>query len=278
MTGRLAGKVAFISGAARGQGRSHAVRLAQEGADIIAFDLCQAVESQGNPGATPEDLAETVALVEKLDRRIVARQADARDKSAVRAVLDEGIAEFGRLDVVVANHGITGVAEKIHLTRESDWRNVLDHNLTGIWNVVTAGIRVLEPQGTGGSVIITSSSTGLRAVQNLGAYAAAKTALLGLTRALAHEFAEKWIRVNAVVPTAVSTPMIHNDNTYRIFRPDLENPTAADTTDTFTRQNLLPIPWVEPVDISNGVLFLASDEARYVTGIALPIDAGCVIR
>jgi (+)-trans-carveol dehydrogenase/(-)-trans-carveol dehydrogenase len=270
--------VALVSGAARGQGRAHAIRLAEEGADIIAFDVCGPVPSQGNPAATSEDMAETVKLIEGLDRRVVAQEADARDYDAVAAVVGDGVAELGGLDIVVVNHGITGIPDKVHLTTEENWRNVLDTNLTAVWHVAKAGIRVLVDQGRGGSVVLTSSAAGIRAVPHMGAYVAAKHGVIGLMRALAHEHAEQMIRVNSVNPTAVSTPMIHNDNTYRIFRPDLENPTAEDCIEPFRGQNLLPIPWVEPVDVSNGVLFLASDEARYVTGVTLPIDGGNVMR
>jgi SDR family mycofactocin-dependent oxidoreductase len=278
MAGRVAGKVALVSGAARGQGRAHAIRLAEEGADIIAFDVCGPVPSQGNPAATSEDMAETVKLIEGLDRRVVAQEADARDYDAVAAVVGDGVAELGGLDIVVVNHGITGIPGKAHQTTEENWRNVLDTNLTAVWHVAKAGIRVLVDQGRGGSVVLTSSAAGIRAVPHMGAYVAAKHGVIGLMRALAHEHAEQMIRVNSVNPTAVSTPMIHNDNTYRIFRPDLENPTAEDCIEPFRGQNLLPIPWVEPVDVSNGVLFLASDEARYVTGVTLPIDGGNVMR
>lgn len=278
MAGRVSGKVALVSGAARGQGRAHAIRLAEEGADIIAFDVCGPVPSQGNPAATSEDMAETVKLIEGLDRRVVAQEADARDYDAVAAVVGDGVAELGGLDIVVVNHGITGIPDKAHQTTEENWRNVLDTNLTAVWHVAKAGIRVLVDQGRGGSVVLTSSAAGIRAVPHMGAYVAAKHGVIGLMRALAHEHAEQMIRVNSVNPTAVSTPMIHNDNTYRIFRPDLENPTAEDCIEPFRGQNLLPIPWVEPVDVSNGVLFLASDEARYVTGVTLPIDGGNVMR
>lgn len=278
MAGRVAGKVALVSGAARGQGRSHALRLAEEGADIIAFDVCGPVPSQGNPASTPEDLAETVARIEQLDRRVVSRQVDARDYGAVESIIADGVAELGGLDIAVVNHGITGIPDALHRTSVENWKNVLDTNLTSVWHVARAAVRVFRDQGRGGSIVITSSAAGIRAVPNMGAYVAAKHGLIGLMRALAHENAEQMIRVNSVHPTAVSTPMIHNENTYRIFRPDLPEPTAEDTIAPFRGQNLLPIPWVEPEDVSNGVLFLASDEARYLTGVMLPIDAGNVMR
>ncbi len=278
MGGRLAGKVALVSGAARGQGRSHALRLAEEGADILAFDVCEPVPAQGNPPAAPDDLAKTVAEIEKLDRRVVSAQLDARDYAAVEAFLAEGVGELGGLDVVVANHGITGIAGVAHEMRVEDFQAVLDTNLTAVWHVAKASIRLLVAQGRGGSVIMTSSSAGIRALQNMSAYTAAKHGVVGLMRGLAHEHAADGIRVNTIHPTSVPTPMLLNNNTFHIFRPDLDAPTAEDCMDGFRSLNLLPVPWVEEIDISNGVLYLASNEARYVTGITLPVDAGNVMR
>jgi (+)-trans-carveol dehydrogenase len=277
MTGKLEGKVAFITGAARGQGRSHAITLAGEGADIIAVDICAQIGSVPYPMATPEDLAQTVKEVEALDRRIVATDVDVRDYDALKQALDDGVAQLGRLDIVSANAGIVSYG-RVEELPEQTWRDVIDVNLTGEWHAAKAAIPHLRAGGHGGSIILTSSDAGLKALQNLAHYVAAKHGVIGLMRTLALELAADFIRVNALAPTSVNTPMIMNEPTYRVFRPDLQNPTAEDMTGPATALNVLPIPWVEPVDISNAVLWLASDEARYVTGITLPVDAGATIK
>ena len=277
MTGRVEGKVAFVTGAARGQGRSHAITLAREGADIIAVDIAKQVDSVPFPMATSEDLAETVRQVEALDRRIVAAQADVRDYDAVKAALDDGVAQLGRLDIVSANAGISSYGTLADLP-EQTWQDVIDTDLTGVWHAAKAAIPHLRAGGRGGSMILTSSTMGLMALPNTGHYAAAKHGVVGLMRTLALELAPDMIRVNSVHPTAVNTDMIQNPATYRLFCPDLENPTADDMAGPSRDLNALPIPWVEPADISNAVLWLASDEARYVTGITLPVDAGSLIK
>jgi (+)-trans-carveol dehydrogenase len=277
MSGRVAGKVAFITGAARGQGRSHAIRLAEEGADIVAVDLCGQVASVPYDMATPDDLAQTVKEVEALDRRIVASQADVRDYGAVKAAVDAGVAELGRLDIVSANAGIFSVGRTEALSEES-WHDMIDVNLTGVWHTCKAAIPHLRAGGRGGSIVITSSAAGLKASANIGHYVATKHGVVGLMRTLALELAGESIRVNSLHPTTVNTPMIRNDATYRLFRPDLEAPTAEDAGETFSRMNALPVRWVEAADISNALLFLASDEARYITGVTLPIDAGVLLK
>jgi SDR family mycofactocin-dependent oxidoreductase len=278
MAGRVAGKVAFITGAARGQGRSHALRLAQEGADIIAVDLCQQVASVPYAMSTPEDLAETVKEIEALDRRIVATQADVRDYAAVKAALDDGVAQLGRLDIVSANAGIFSFGALADLD-DTTWKDMIDVNLTGVWHTVKAAIPHLRAAG-GGSVILTSSTAGLMAIPQIGHYTSAKHGVVGLMRTLAVELAPDMIRVNSVHPTAVDTDMIQNSATYELFAADL--PVAERTRDVvgarFAELNALPIPWVEAVDISNAVLWLASDESRYVTGVTLPIDAGSLVK
>ena len=278
MAGRVAGKVAFITGAARGQGRSHAIRLAQEGADIIAVDLAGQIGSVPYAMSTPDDLAETVKEVEALDRRIVATQADVRDYAAVKAALDDGVAQLGRLDIVSANAGIFSFGTMEELD-ETQWQDMIDVNLTGVWHAAKAAIPHLRAAG-GGSMILTSSTAGLQALPNTGHYNAAKHGVVGLMRTLALELAPDMIRVNSVHPTAVNTDMIQNPATYELFAPDL--PEADRTRDAlaprFQELNVLPIPWVEPVDISNAVLWLASDESRYVTGVTLPVDAGLLIK
>lgn len=277
MTSRMTGKVALISGAARGQGRHHAVRLAEEGADIIAFDVAGPVEAQGAPAASPEDLAETVRLVEKLDRRVVAAQADVRDADAVSDLVERGVAELGGLDVVVANAGIQGNPGPAAQTTPADWGAVIDTNLTGVFHTVRPAIGHLVARG-GGSIVITSSSIGLRSVANLAPYGAAKAGLTGLMRTLALELAEHSIRVNTINPTTVGTPMLLNPVNWGLFRPDLEAPTEEDVRPVYRSLNALPVAYLEPDDISNAVLFLASDEGRYITGVALPVDAGFAVK
>ncbi|KAD3632990.1 mycofactocin-coupled SDR family oxidoreductase [Arthrobacter yangruifuii] len=275
--GRVEGKVAFITGAARGQGRSHALRLAQEGADIIAVDLCGQVNSVRYPLATPEDLAQTVKDVEALDRRIVAVEADVRDFGALKAAVEDGVAQLGRLDIVSANAGIAGFGSAEELTDE-EWGDMLDINLTGVWHTAKAAIPHLRAGGNGGSIILTSSTAGLMGMENLAHYIAAKHGVVGLMRALALELAPDMIRVNSVHPTSVDTDMIHNSATYKLFAPDIENPTREQIGERFQALNALPIKWVDAVDISNAVLFLASDEARYITGVTLPVDAGSTTK
>ncbi|MQA12661.1 MAG: mycofactocin-coupled SDR family oxidoreductase [Pseudonocardiaceae bacterium] len=278
MAGRVEGKVAFITGAARGQGRSHAVRLAQEGADIIAVDLPAPVDTVTKyPLATREDLDRTVAEVERLDRRIVARQADVRDAASLDKALDEGIAELGHLDIVVANAGIASFGPSWELD-EAMWRDMLDINLTGVWQTAKAAIPRLIEANNGGSLIFTSSIGGLKGIMNVGHYVSAKHGLVGLMRTMANELAGHRIRVNTVHPTNVDTHMIQNPGTWGMFTPDDPEPTQEKAIPGFVSLNAIPVPWVEPVDISNAVLFLASDEARYITGVALPVDAGAVIK
>jgi (+)-trans-carveol dehydrogenase len=278
MAGRVAGKVAFITGAARGQGRSHALRLAQEGADIIAVDLCGQVDSVPYVMATPDDLAETVKEVEALDRRIVATQADVRDFGAVQAALDNGVAQLGHLDIVSANAGIFSFGTLEELS-ETAWRDMIDVNLTGVWHAAKAAIPHLRA-ARGGSIILTSSGLGLEGMPNVGHYVSAKHGVVGLMRTLALELAPDMIRVNSVHPTTVNTGMIQNAAAYELFASDLpeDERTREVVSERLLAINALPIPWIEPVDVSNAVLWLASDEARYVTGVALPIDAGELVK
>jgi SDR family mycofactocin-dependent oxidoreductase len=276
--GRVEGKVAFITGAARGQGRSHAVRLAQEGADIIGIDVCEAIPENNYPPATEEDLAETVRQVEALDRRMVSAKADVRDFDALKAALDEGVAELGRLDIVCANAGIAGRFNRSEDIPDEEWSNMLDINLSGVWRSCKAAIPHLKAGGNGGSIIITSSDAGLFAFPNIAHYVSAKHGVVGLMRTLALELAPDMIRVNSIHPTVVDTPMVDNEPTFRLFRPDLEHPTKDDFAAAAQGINALPIPWVDAVDISNAVLFLASDESRYITGVTLPVDAGANVK
>jgi (+)-trans-carveol dehydrogenase len=276
--GRVDGKVAFITGAARNQGRSHALRLAAEGADIIAVDLCEPVKSiEMYPPATEEDLAETVRLVEELDRRVLATKADVRDSGALREAVDAGVAEFGRLDIVCANAGVFEIRPALELTDDA-WREMIDINLTGVWNTCRAALPHLIEGGRGGSIVITSSTAGLKGIPNTVHYTAAKHGVVGIMRTLANEFAQHSIRVNSVHPTGVDTVMIQNEKTWGLFDPDNPHPTRETAEPVFASTNALPVPWVEPIDISNAILFLASDEARYITGVTLPVDAGYTVR
>ena len=276
--GRVEGKVAFVTGAARGQGRSHAIRLAEEGADIIAVDLCQQIDTVPYPMSTSDDLAETVKEVEALDRRIVASEVDVRDGAALRAAVDEGVAQLGRLDIVAANAGIASTAEGTVGLSDQEWQDMIDVNLTGVWQTCKAAVPHLIQGGRGGSMILTSSAAGLMAYPNIGHYVAAKHGVVGLMKTLALELAPHSIRVNSLHPTQVNTPMIMNETIYRLFMPDQEHPTAEGFAPVSQEMNALPIPWVEPVDISNALVFLASDEARYITGVTLPVDAGAIIK
>lgn len=258
----LLDKVVIVTGAAQGTGRTHCERFADEGADVIALDI---------PSATT-DLGVTAAEVEKRGRRCVTGLADVRDPDALAAAVGAGVAELGRLDIVVANAGIhTAGARTWELTEET-WRNTLDVNLTGVWHTVKTTVGYIGDDG--GSVIIISSTNGLRGTPDTAHYTSSKHAVVGLARTLANELGPRRIRVNTVHPGAVGTAMTLNESTFRRIRPDLENPTADDVADILVARNLLPVPWVDPVDISNAVVFLASDEARYITGTQLVVDAG----
>jgi (+)-trans-carveol dehydrogenase len=279
MAGRVEGKVAFITGAARGQGRSHAVRLAQEGADIIAVDVCKRISSNKDiPAATPGDLAETADLVKNLNRRIVTAEADVRDYDALKAAVDSGVEQLGRLDIIVANAGIGNGGQTLDRTSEADWTDMIDVNLSGVWKTVKAAVPHLISGGRGGSIILTSSVGGLKAYPHTGHYIAAKHGVVGLMRTFAVELGQHSIRVNSVHPTNVNTPLFMNEGTMKLFRPDLENPGPDDMAVVAQMMHVLPIGWVEPVDVSNAVLFLASDEARYVTGLPLTVDAGSMLK
>jgi SDR family mycofactocin-dependent oxidoreductase len=265
--GKLDGKVAFITGAARGQGRSHAVRLAQEGADIIAVDICAQIASVSYPMATPEDLAQTAKEVEALDRRIVTTQADVRDRDALQAAYDAGVAELGVADIVLANAGIAPMAMEV---KPNEWQDVIDVNLTGVYQTVEVAKPSMIERGRGGAIVLTSSTAGINGIGGsapggLG-YTAAKHGVVGLMRSYANTLAPHSIRVNTVHPTGVNTPMIVNDTMQEFL--------AADPQLSQAMSNALPVDMVEPVDISNAILWLVSDDARYVTGVTLPVDAG----
>lgn len=258
---RLRGTVAFVTGAARGMGRSHCVRMAAEGADIIAVDLA--------PSSV--DLDETALLVRNLGRRCTTSAADVRDRESLAAAVSNGVAELGRLDVIVANAGIYADLALSWELQESAWRRTVDINLTGVWHTITAAMPHLSD---GGSVVIVSSTNGVKGTANTAHYSASKHAVVGLARTLANELGPRGIRVNTVHPGAVGTSMIRNPDVFANLRPDLESPSERDAVALLAAKNLLPVPWLDPIDVSNAVLFLASEESRYVTGTQLVVDAG----
>ena len=279
--GRVEGKVALVTGAARGQGRSHAVHLAEEGADIIAVDICHDIASNDYPLARPEDLDETARLVEKHNRRIVPIQADVRDRTALAAAVETGIGELGKLDIVVANAGICPLGEGGPAAAFID---AVDVDLIGVLNTVHVALPHLK---AGASIIMTGSVAGLLSSASSGSgpqglggagYNFAKRVIVEYTTTLAVKLAPQSIRVNAVHPTNCNTDMLQSDPMYRTFRPDLENPSAEEAEVGFRSMQAMPIPWVEPSDISYAVVYLASDESRYVTGMQLRVDGGATIQ
>jgi (+)-trans-carveol dehydrogenase len=274
VAGRLQDRVALITGAARGQGRSHAITLAREGADIVAVDRCAPVESVAYPLSTPDDLAETAKLVEREGRRIVTYVGDVRSSADMRAATQLAISTFGKIDIVIANAGIWTPGSVWEMDDQT-WQDMIDINLTGVFNTVRFAIpHMIERRS--GSLILTSSTCGVKALGWMPHYNSAKHGVMGLTRSLALDLGPYFVRANAVLPSTVNTPMIHNDPSYRIYRPDLENPTREDAMAGFYEHNAMPLPYVEPEDVSEAVLFLASDASRYVTGIGLPIDLGTI--
>jgi len=273
MAGRLDGRVALITGAARGQGRSHAARLARDGADVIALDICRQIESVAYPMATPEDLAQTRREVEALGRRVLAVEADVRDAAALRATVAGGVAQLGGIDIVLANAGIGFVGDDVD--DERAFRDMIEVNLVGVWNTVHAAAPAMIEQGRGGVIVLTGSTLALSGRGGDGSggidgYIASKHALVGLTRAWANWLAPHNIRVNSVHPTGVNTPMIVNEAVAKRF--------ADVPPDASLMTNLLDVEMIESADVSNAVAWLVSDEARYLTGVALPIDAGFTVK
>jgi SDR family mycofactocin-dependent oxidoreductase len=277
MTGRLAGKTALITGAARGIGRAQAVRFAQEGAAIIGVDVCGPIESVHVPSSTPGDLEDTARLVEQTGGRIATDIVDVRDLDALQAAADCGADRFGGIDIVCATAGITSRGSALEMT-ESTWRTMLDVNLTGVWHTCTAAIPHLINRGAG-SIVLVNSIAGLRGLMGVAHYTAAKHGMVGLMRSLAIDLASHAVRVNSVHPTNVDTPLIQNDSVRSAFRPDLNRPPTKDEfAEAASRMNMLAVPWVDPPDVANASLFLASDEARYITSVSLPVDAGSTQR
>ena len=277
--GRVDGKVVFITGAARGQGRSHAIRLAEEGANIVAVDICAPIASMRYPLATPEDLQQTVKEVEATGRKIIARQADVRDRSQLKATIDEALSTFGRVDVVVANAGICPMEDP---SLCEGFVDVTDVDLIGVMNTVAVSLPHLQ---SGASIIVTGSTAGMMegTTENLGAsggvgYAWAKQVIVRYVEVLALQLAPHMVRLNAIHPTNCDTHLLQNDDIYRAFRPDLDNPTKEDAKLAFPAMQAMPIPWIDPVDVSHLVTFLASDESRYMTGLNIRLDAGAMLK
>lgn len=275
--GRVEGKIAFVTGAARGQGRTHAVRLAEEGADVIAIDACAPIETVNYPMPDPAELDETAREIEKTGRKAYTRVVDVRDAGALRAVVADGVAELGGLDIVVANAGILSITldePTDPAQRAKVWQTTLDINLTGAWNTLEAVAPVLREAGKGGAIVLTSSTQGLKYAANddlaLTAYTASKHGVVGLMRCFAADLAPYGIRVNSVHPTGVVTPMVTNEvmTAYGAKHPRLGE----------LMGNLLPVGVVDPEDVSEGVLYLVSDSGRYVTGVTLPVDAGHLLK
>lgn len=279
MAGALEGKVAFITGAARGQGRTDALRLARDGADIIAVDLCGPVSSVEGVYAlpTPEDLAETVRLVEQTGRRIVAHRADVRDLDALRAAVDDGVGKLGSLNIIVANAGIFTFGQDTHKVPQTAWNDIQDINLTGVWHTYAAAADHLIEAGAGGSVIIISSLAGFKGLANVAAYTTAKHGIVGLMKVLANELGPHGIRVNTIHPNSIDTEMVKNTAAYALFRPDLDEPRAEDAEPAFASLNPMGKAWIEPEHVANAVAWLASDESYYVSGAQLPVDGGASI-
>lgn len=274
---RLDGKVAFITGAARGMGRAHAVRLAQEGADIVAVDLSRDEPDLDYRQGTPDDLAETVRLVEAEGRRIIARAADVRDQEALDAAVAEGTRTFGGIDILVSNAGISNQSGVLELT-DDQWQQILAVNLVGAWHAIKAVTPGMIERGRGGSIVIISSTAGLVGAPNQAHYTASKHGLQGLAATSANELGQHNIRVNTVNPGMVNTEMAMNERLLKAYIPDVDEPTLDDVARVFGDLALLPVAWVEPEDVSNAVLFLASDESRYVTGVSIPVDAGLIAK
>jgi (+)-trans-carveol dehydrogenase len=275
---RFAGRVAFISGVARGQGRQFAVDLAREGADIIGFDICEDIPGASTAMATEADLEETRTLVEATGRRMVAERADARDYAAVEAVLAKGLAEFGRVDVVVANAGICCGAGPFWEISLQQWKDTVDTDLTGVWHTVRAATPALIEGGRGGAIIMITSAGATKGFQNITHYVAAKTALVGMLKPMAAELGPHFIRVNALSPTNVNTAIYMTETNKRLFLPDNPAPTDEEYEMASRPQHVIPIGWMEPRDTSAALRFLASDDARYVTGLEMRVDAGVVLR
>ncbi|SEB63078.1 mycofactocin-coupled SDR family oxidoreductase [Rhodococcus koreensis] len=275
MAGRMEGKVAFITGAARGQGRSHAVRLAEEGADIIAVDICETIpQLEGYyPGTTEDDLAETVKLVEKTGRRIVAEKADVRDIARLEQVVKQGVATLGgRLDAIIANAGIA-IGNHWHGYSQDEWQVTIDINLTGVWNTVRASAPAMVDAGNGGSIVLVSSTNGMKAGPFAAPYNASKAGVTALAKTFAMELADHGIRANSIHPGPVDTPL-GNRAGGGIQELDAENPGLLAMYSNWKKGNPA---FMDPLEISNAILYLVSDESTWTTGLAMAVDGGTTV-
>ena len=272
--GRLTNKVALISGVARGQGRSHAQRLAAEGVSIIGFDGLCTYDTVPYKQATQQDLDETVRLIEAAGGRIYAGRADVRDRAEIERIISAGVADVGPIDIVVANAGIGINSRPFWEVSQQEWDDVVGVCLTGVWHTVSAAVPSMIAAGQGGSVIMTSSAAAIKAAPQLSPYIAAKTGVIGMMRSMANDLAPYRIRINCVAPTAVPTDFVLNDRLYQIFSPDSPEPNLEDAKKVMRSMHPLGEPWIETQDISAAVAYLASDEARFITGIVLPVDLG----
>jgi SDR family mycofactocin-dependent oxidoreductase len=270
--GRFDGKVVLITGGARGQGRSHALKFAQEGADVAFCDIASQIETVPYGMAKESDLADTVKMVEDLDRRCVGVRADVRDRDQVDSFVHQAHSELGRVDFLLANAGIFSFSTVAEMS-DTAWQDMIGTNLTGVFHAMRAVLPIMTEQGAG-RIVATSSMAGKTGSGNIGHYVAAKWGVIGLVKSLAIEVGGLGITVNAVCPTTVNTDMIQNEAAYRLFLPDTAHPTRDEAAGAFQMMNRIPVPWVEPVDISNTMAFLCSDEARYITGETIAVAAG----
>lgn len=274
--GSLEGRVALITGGARGQGRTHAVALAREGVDVVLGDRCEDAACVPYALARQEDLDETARLVEAAGRTALAARCDVRDPSQVDALVSKALEQFGRIDILLANAGISPAIDVVHTTPDA-WDEVLDTNLSGVFNAIRAVAPTMMAQGSG-RIVATSSMLGRSAAPSMAAYCASKWGVIGLVKSAAQDLAAHGITVNAVAPGNVSTPMVHNDALYHHLRPDLEHPTSEDVAPILQQLQVIPVPWFEPEEVTNAVLFLVGDQARYITGAVIDISAGASAR
>jgi SDR family mycofactocin-dependent oxidoreductase len=272
MAGKVEGKVAIVTGAARGQGRVHALTLASEGATVVLLDVPGQLATLPYPAATARELDATVAEVRAISADSYGVEVDVRDRDGLREAIDDAAAKLGRLDILVGNHGVVSYVEIVDMSDDA-WHEVIDVNLTGTFNCAQAVLPHMV-KGDSGVIVATASNLARQGMTQLAHYVASKWALLGFVKTLALELAPHNIRVNALLPTTVNTPMIMHDAMYRLFRPDLEHPTAEDMVPILSSLNALDIPWIEPEDTANAMLYLVSDEGRYVTGGGLDVAAG----
>ncbi len=272
------GKVVLVTGAARGQGREHAIKFAEIGASIVALDSCSSISTVPYALATKDDLEETGRLIRAIGGTVVPVEADVRDFPAVLEGVSRAVRTLGRLDIAVANAGINSAFNPVENVDEEAWDDVIDVNLKGVWHTCKCAIPLIKEHGDGGSLILISSVAGLKGIENEAAYVASKHGLIGLMRTMAKELAPHGIRVNSIHPTTVMTDMINNEHLFKLFRPDLPEPSLDDVKGLMVEVNSLPTPWIESSDVAEAATFLASARARFITGVVLPVDAGAMLK